>query len=91
MVRASAGSARHWCISLARTQTNFSGDLVLMDIQYPSWKEWEQPLQKGVFVLDPNLRKYLFPQMPQEVRGWGFDSTVYSAENPGDVLVYRVR
>jgi ankyrin repeat protein len=44
---------------------------------------------RAVFVLDPNRREHLYPEMARKVRAWGFDSTVYSAEHPGDVFVYR--
>ena len=49
----------------------------------------EQFNPRAIFVLDPNRREHLYPEMAREVREWGFAATVYSAEHPGDVFLYR--
>ncbi len=44
---------------------------------------------RAIFVLDPNRREHLFPEMATKVREWGFDARVHSAAHPGDMFVYR--
>ena len=43
----------------------------------------------AVFVLDPNRREEEYGRMREKAFAWGFEPRVYSAENPGDVFVFR--
>jgi ankyrin repeat protein len=44
---------------------------------------------RAIFVLDPDRREHLYPEMAAKVREWGFDASVHSAEHAGDVFLYR--
>jgi ankyrin repeat protein len=44
---------------------------------------------RAVLLLDLNRRQDLFPAVAERVAAWGFDSTVFAAQNPGDAFVFK--
>ena len=43
---------------------------------------------RTLLVLDPDRREHLFSTMGEKAHAWGFEPTLFSAENPGDVFLY---